>query len=112
MKKRKQVIVVKTDFPALHFYKDFNGKNTYLKHPHRHRFFIRLEKEVSSTKDREIEFIEFKEKIESYIQCYYWGQDLGAMSCEKIAHDLLKKFKASSVEVLEDNENGIVLGYV
>ena len=31
------------------------------------------------------------------------------MSCENIAQDLYKKFKASLVEVLEDNENGALI---
>ena len=31
------------------------------------------------------------------------------MSCENIAENLYNKFLASSVEVLEDNENGAII---
>lgn len=79
----------------------------FLKHPHRHVFFIEATKRVSHT-DRDVEIIIFKRNIQSYLKAKY-GQDFGRMSCEDIASDILVTFGCHSVSVKEDNENGAIV---
>ena len=107
-------IVVKFTVEGLHKWKDCNIEEVmYLKNLHRHLFYIRLEKEVSHN-DRDIEIIKFKKSIIDYLN-YKWYDDkykclmFNNMSCENIAEHLYYKFLASSVEVLEDNENGAII---
>jgi hypothetical protein len=56
--------------------------------------------------DRQIEFIDKKTDLDNYINRFFAYDDLGSSSCEDIAEDLLKRFKADYVSVFEDNENG------
>ena len=75
----------------------------YLKNLHRHLFYIRVIKDVSHN-DRDIEIIKFKKSIIDYLN-YRWYDDnykclmFDNMSCENIAEDLYKKFKASLVAI-------------
>ena len=107
-------IIVKLNIEGLHRWKDCDIEEVmYLKNLHRHLFFIRVIKDVSHN-DRDIEIIKFKKSIIDYLN-YRWYDDnykclmFNNMSCENIAKDLYKKFKASLVEVLEDNENGALI---
>jgi hypothetical protein len=77
-----------------------------LKDKHRHIFYITLEKGVTHS-DRDVEIILFKQSVLRYLESAFGRPgDLGAMSCEMLGEHLLQKFECSSVEVLEDNENG------
>ena len=107
-------IIVKLNIEGLHRWKDCDIEEVmYLKNLHRHLFYIRVIKDVSHN-DRDIEIIKFKKSIIDYLN-YRWYDDyykclmFDNMSCENIAKDLYKKFKASLVEVLEDNENGALI---
>jgi hypothetical protein len=102
------VIVVNTAFVALHCWPEANGKTSYLKDFHRHKFTVRCEKPIQ--KDREIEFIEFKEGIDKYITANYANlYNIGDKSCEKIANELSTAFGLSLCEVMEDGENGAIV---
>ena len=76
----------------------------FLRHPHRHIFFIKIKKVVSHS-DRDIEIIQLKHQVQQYLADTY-QKDFGSKSCEMLAEELLIAFKCISVEVLEDNENG------
>lgn len=82
----------------------------YLKNRHRHVFHFRCEKSVDHP-DRNIEFIELKQKIRTYLIGVYFSEqfgllNFGPMSCEMIAGELIEKFDLDACEVFEDGENG------
>lgn len=78
----------------------------FLRVRHRHLFHIRVMKSVTHG-DRDIEIIKFKREVEDRLASKYGVTcEFGTMSCEHIAEWLLNEFKAVSVEVLEDGENG------
>jgi len=90
------VINVLPDQPWIHMLKD----------KHRHLFSITLEKQVTHS-DRDVEIILFKQQVLRKLEAAYGRPgDLGSMSCEMLAEQLLKEHDCESVEVLEDNENG------
>lgn len=85
----------------------------FLAFEHRHMFHFKVEIEVFAD-DREIEFIQFKRKMEDvYGGPMYWG----AMSCEMIATEILewvnKLYPGRDilVTVSEDGENGASVYY-
>jgi len=102
----KKLIVVKTDFPAIHSWPkcDVPGVE-FLQFPHRHIFFAVIKFEVSHN-NRDIEFIDMKKKINLYIKEKYYEKNLGAKSCEGIAEEIFNRFNAQYVSIFEDNENG------
>ena len=103
-------IIVKLQYEALHNWPGVveampeKEHIHFLQYPHRHIFYITLEKIVLHN-DRDIEIIDFKQKVLKYLQEKFQG-NLGARSCEMLAQHLLEHFDCYSVEVLEDNENG------
>ena len=76
----------------------------FLKHPHRHLFYIEIEKAVAHS-DRDIEIIMFKQQVYNYIDAKY-NHQFGSKSCEMLAEELLIQFDCHCVSVKEDNENG------
>ena len=101
----ERAIIVKLQYEGVHRWIDCNLDEVhYLTYPHRHIFFITIEKEVSHN-DRDIEIILFKRKVYEYLTKKY-NHKFGNRSCEDIAEDILNQFDCKSVEVLEDNENG------
>lgn len=107
-------IIVKLNIEGLHQWQDCPIEEVvYLKHIHRHMFYVRLEKKVTHN-DRDIEIIELKHNILNYLRLKYYSDDARThcfknMSCEMIAEEILETFNADSVEVLEDNENGAIV---
>ena len=107
-------IIVKLNIEGLHYWLDCPIEEVaYLKHLHRHMFYIRLEKKVTHN-DRDIEIIELKHNILQYLRLKYYSESARThcfknMSCEMIAQEILETFDADSVEVLEDNENGAII---
>lgn len=78
----------------------------YLKNLHRHIFHVTCKKSVEHH-DRHIEFIQFKREIQNYCNSYLsTKRDIGNMSCEMIAQQLIVKFDLNYCKVMEDNENG------
>ena len=102
----KKYIVIKTNFPAIHNWPGCNVPEVeYLKHPHRHLFYAVIRFKIDHN-NRDIEFINMKSKIDEYINLKYKEKNIGAMSCESIAEDILIQFNADFVSIFEDNENG------
>lgn len=107
-------IVVKFSIDGIHQWKDCSIKEvSFLTYPHRHMFKVRMEKKVTHN-DRELEIIKFKHSVLTYLKLTYFDDEkqshiFGNMSCESIAEELMKKFNADLVEVLEDNENGAII---
>lgn len=109
----KTTIIVKLQYEAIHNWPgvvevlpDQPWIQLALKNLHRHLFYITLEKLVSHS-DRDVEIILFKHSVQKYLEEKYGRPgELGSMSCEMLAQELLEKFDLESAEVLEDNENG------
>lgn len=103
-------IVVTLRFEALHQWRDCDIPEVdFLRNKHRHVFHVRAEKAVSHN-DRDIEIIRFKRELEQHIKESCGARkDLGWMSCEDIAEQIMRKFGCSVVEVLEDGENGAIM---
>ncbi len=89
-----KVAEVLPELPEIHF----------LQYPHRHIFHITMEKTVTHS-DRDIEIILFKREVLRHLNSVF-KREFNNWSCEMIARYLLDEYDCSSVEVLEDNENG------
>lgn len=99
---------------GIHCYPDAPEDVAFLRHPHRHLFHFKVWVEVFHN-DRDIEFIQFKRRLEAL---YNTGTlHLDHKSCEMIAdelHDRLKQEypnRAITIEVSEDGENGAIIQY-
>lgn len=82
----------------------------FLSYRHRHMFTFKAAKQVFHD-DRDVEFIEFKRNILSYLTDQYSDSymrtlEFGSMSCEMLAREILERFDCEWVECWEDNENG------
>lgn len=112
--KRDKKIIIRFTIEGLHNWPDCDTKKTwYLKHVHRHMFHVEMRKKVTEN-NREIEIIEFRNDVLSYLKTSYFDKKLdvcnfGKMSCEDIAEDLLETYNCCYVKVLEDNENGALI---
>ena len=90
----------------------FDGEVAYLSNMHRHLFTIKAEFPIEHD-DRDKEFIQVKHMLQSYLNMEYYDEgynlcNFNSMSCEMIAMDLMDQYPdILSVEVYEDNENGI-----
>jgi len=84
-------------------------KVLFLRNQHRHIFDITCQFEVTD-EDREIELIMQQWEIEKYLYNKYGNPcQFGGMSCEMIAKELLEKFDAHLVQVLEDGAGGAIV---
>lgn len=102
-------VFAKTRFTALHSWPDAPVSHEFLRQPHRHEFHVIVWAQVSGT-DREIEFIDLKEKVTAYCRENFEGRNLKGTSCEMIALQILKEFnQLYCVEVSEDGENGSIV---
>ena len=99
-------IIINTKFSAIHCWPDCPIKEVkFLKTPHRHVFYVRIKKRVYHD-DRDVEFIDFKNKVDRFLMDTYHNKDLGSTSCEMLAQWLAEKFDCFYVRIMEDNENG------
>tara|TARA_R110000824_G_scaffold114279_7_gene264703 strand:+ start:134 stop:487 length:354 start_codon:yes stop_codon:yes gene_type:complete len=102
----------KFEFIAFHSWPDAPPKCGFLRHPHRHKFYVKWTMAVSSeTKcidDRQIEFITKNNEIRDWVLLII-GDETEHWSCEHYAQAICKQFKCTSVDVSEDNENGAVV---
>jgi len=102
---KKIFVVVRTTFSAVHAWPECPFEDvSFLRTPHRHVFYVEMK--IQTTKDRELEFILLKNELDSYIRDNWENKDLGKMSCEKIAENLMDNFNANFISVFEDDENG------
>ena len=103
-------VIVQGQYEFIHRYDGAPEAVKYLRSPHRHMFFYRVEIEVFHD-DRELEFILLKHDIETFLgyRDSIWDEK---SSCEQMARSigeqLLKNYgpRALSVTVMEDDENG------
>lgn len=106
-------IFVTTTFEALHHYPNAPAQVDFLKFIHRHLFHVKLEIQVEGS-DRELEFLIVRRWLISILP---HGEDLGAMSCEMIAEQILRDCQGKygtrhvAVTVSEDGENGARVSY-
>lgn len=102
-------INIKLQYEALHHWENADSipEVSFLKHPHRHIFYIECTKRVSED-DRQIEFIILKREVEKWLLEKY-NHNFGGMSCEMIAREILTQFDFDQVEVSEDRENGAMV---
>lgn len=102
-------IFVRTTFPARHAWPEAPIVVAWLRHPHRHLFHVEVHFSVSHD-DREKEFFMLQRELEKYIVAAGWRDgELGSMSCEMLAGDVLLAFRsygAFAAMVSEDDENG------
>lgn len=103
-------VVVTLQVEGLHHWPDCPlPEVSFLRDKHRHMFHIKAKKRIdhggSTDQDRHVEIIMLKRKIKAFLRAEYAG-DFGSMSCEQIATVVRDEFQLSSVEVLEDGENG------
>ena len=78
----------------------------FLCHEHRHIFHVRCVAPVKHD-NRDIEFIKMKHDISNYCCARFEHKNIGNMSCEQIAEQLINFFPyLSRVTVSEDGENG------
>lgn len=106
----KKQIIVRLQLEGVHCWPECDVEGVeFLKHPHRHIFFIECKKEISHN-DRDIEIIKLKRSIQDYMTKKYAINDItcefGRKSCEDLAEEILNAFDLNYCSVLEDNENG------
>ncbi len=99
-------IIIQTRFTATHCWPECPIESvSYLKNPHRHEFHVLAKKRVTHA-NRDIEFIDLKNKLDAHINERWNQKDIGSTSCELICRVLAKDFNLDYVRVLEDGENG------
>jgi len=102
----KRKVVVNLQFEATHCWPECPIPDVaFLRHPHRHIFFITAKKFVQHN-DRDIEIIKLKREIQNFLFKKYPNKDMGRTSCEDLCQILLEQFNLDYCQVLEDNENG------
>ena len=112
----KTLIVVKTSHQGFHRWENAAGTFDWLlRQEHRHLFNFEVEVEVTDD-DRQIEFFDFKDKVDTALQVLFQDKDnpfyldFKGCSCEQIAKKLADQLKLGcylrSISVFEDTENG------
>lgn len=109
----KTNIIVKLQVHGVHRWPDaatICPPMSMLADAHRHTFHITAKKAVNHD-DRDIEFIMFKQDIETVLRDAYWCNEsrthqFGNRSCEAIARIIFDYFDCTYVSVFEDDENG------
>lgn len=102
--KINKFVWIKTQFEGFHRWKDAPDDVAFLRDFHRHVFHVKIGVEVGGD-NREVEFFQFKRKVEHYLD-KYWHKTQFENSCEQIAVAIGTHFDAFFVEVSEDGENG------
>lgn len=100
-------IYIQTQFEAQHRWKDAPKAQEFLRNWHRHIFHVKVAFAVTHN-ERQIEFFEAKHRVDDFIRDNFAKRQF-ELSCEAIAEHLLIYFRAQSVEVSEDGENGAVV---
>jgi hypothetical protein len=110
----KKYVVVKTQFMATHQWSTCEHIEViFLRHPHRHIFYVTVWFEVQGS-DRELEFFMTKKDIDLAVNVWN-DRFIGNMSCEMLAEEIVGRLHTIGyntvhrVDVFEDNENGAVI---
>lgn len=109
----KQTIIINLQVEGIHNWPDANKlipEVGFLSDLHRHMFHITVEKQVNHD-DRDIEIIMFKRSINEFLIRNFYDTKYNMLnfksnSCEMISLMILNHFNCTSVQVLEDGENG------
>jgi hypothetical protein len=114
---RERLIVVQTRFSAVHCWPDCPHDDVgFLRNSHRHEFHVTLKLQVSHD-NRELEFLQVKKTLDTYVRAHFHEKNLQQGSCEMIAEsiafDMNNDFnnKVKMVSVFEDGENGAEVYY-
>lgn len=118
----KRSVIIKTQFEALHQWGNIpdTHPSQYLKQPHRHVFHIEMNFVVNHS-DRDIEFIDFKHKVDQFLSKQFDKDPaskiphMKSTSCENLCELLLFKFcddGCYKIKVLEDGEMGAIVKVV
>lgn len=130
---KQTFITVKTSFDGIHCWANCPHEEVaFLRNPHRHVFWVRLEVEVFSD-DRDLEYFMIKRKLDNAINELYGNGNtssniklLGSKSCEMINDDIYKNLfvgplapmsqdkgqRQVSITTSEDDENSATTRYV
>lgn len=110
----KQTFIYITDtFEFYHRYENAPDEVAYLRYLHRHLAHVKVKIEVFHD-DRELEFIMVKHRVKDILTFLRFDD---TTSCEMVAELLLSKLQLiygdrdMTIEVNEDNENGVELIY-
>lgn len=100
------VVIAKVQVEGLHRWPEAFDAVAFLRETHRHVFHIEARAKVQHH-DRDIEIIDLGRRIRTYLHDRYGDpMELGAMSCEMLAAELVEVFALHTCTVLEDGENG------
>ena len=104
-------IYVRNTFEAIHSWPDALPDVDFLKHDHRHIFFIKTTFNVDHN-DRDKEFFIMQRRVKNFLISKYPIDQKEVLprvqSCEQVAEDILMHFKDKGIvscEVSEDAEN-------
>lgn len=102
-------------FEGLHYWPSAPSKVSFLRHPHRHLFHVRVEVSVQHS-DRDVEFILMRRHVQDLVAGFD-PMEPKQWSCEVWAHvigDALisEGYAVQEIEVSEDGENGARLRYL
>lgn len=107
----KVFVVVRSSFDAVHCWPECPyNEVSFLRYPHRHKFYVKLKVEVTSS--RQVEFFILKSELDKVLEKFFHEQDLKSKSCEEISKIIASEFLhkgyiVCQVDVFEDNENGV-----
>lgn len=106
-------IKIKNQFIKTHCWKDAPKEVEFLRHPHRHVFYVTSQIEVFED-DREIEYFMAQRVIDKIIKDEVMEMEEGS-SCEMFAEKILDFLELVypnrfiEIEVSEDNENSSII---
>lgn len=104
-------IFITTNFVGFHRWPEAKSKRKYLANLHRHLFGVKVEVSVTEN-NRQIEFHDLKDVVNTIIEKFILIRKNDAMSCEDIAETILDYLELKysknmiSVTVDEDGECG------
>jgi 6-pyruvoyl-tetrahydropterin synthase len=114
----KTYIYVKAQFAALHQWKQAPNRVNFLRHPHRHIFYVKAK--LETIEDREQEFFLVQEELKSIVYDMLEYNPSYAVptlnrSCEMTAKQIFMEmqkigYNIVEVDVSEDDENGAIYG--
>ena len=108
---------VKLRFEGVHHYPNAPHEVSFLRHPHRHLFYVEVSVEQFHD-ERDVEYIILKRWLRGEViapNLSRWNSDENTDSCETMARHILRKLierfpnRDISVKVSEDEENGATL---
>ena len=103
------LVLTKNNVEGFHAWGNAVKEVEFLRDRHRHIFNIYCQFEVNH-EDRQIEIFMQEREIEKYLHNKYGKPcEFGNMSCEAIAQEILCKFNAHEVKVLEDEGGGAIV---